>query len=76
MNKLRKIKWEKIESQTYVGINNIFSHHIRKEEEGWVLDIFLVNPKISTNKAYIETFCYESVEEAKNDAELYIEYLK
>lgn len=66
------MEWKKIGKSCYEAENENFYFHLRKEDRDWYLDIFENNKPFE----YIETFTFDSLKEAKKDAENYIPYIK
>ncbi len=65
------MNWKQIKKKAFESENGKYDFHIRKEEENWVLDVFNAQTNDSNN-AYIETFVFSTINEAKQEAELYI----
>lgn len=63
--------WEKLNKNTWQKITSKYDLIVSKFKEEYYLDIF--NTKVKNNsKAYIETFAFRTLGDAKKDADLYI----
>lgn len=74
MNKLRKNKdWERLEEKEFELITSKYNFYITFDDESniWILDVF--DEKIKDNsKSYINSFEFDSLFEAKTEAENFI----
>lgn len=73
-----KIKWKKNGPSSYEGVslNSKYDFNIRREKSdggyNWVVDVFDHTIKKDHDKAYIDSFEADSLEEAKEEAEGWI----
>jgi hypothetical protein len=63
--------WKKLEKNVLESENKKYNYYVRKERRKWILDIFNASIK-NTKKAYIDSFMFDTFNEARIDAELYI----